>query len=120
MLAVVILLMSAVALAHGKQSRLIAMLRGANTLYMIVVGVVFALLLSGIKDTEFTAVPWDNTVLHYIMPVVVALDWLIDSPKLRIVFKQALAWLAFPVVLCSVQSYQRALCWWVSVPVLRS
>lgn len=97
LLAVVILLMSAVALAYSKQNRLIAMLRGANTLNMIIVGVVFALLLSGIKDTEFTAVPWDNIVLHYIMPAVVALDWLMDLPKLRVVFKQALVWLIFPM-----------------------
>lgn len=96
LLAVIILLASA--LAQGRKSRLIAMLRGANAMNMIVVGVVFSLLLSGIKDAEFTAVPWDNTVLHYIMPVVVALDWFMDIPNLRIVFKQALVWLVFPIV----------------------
>jgi hypothetical protein len=96
LLAVVILILSALALTRGKENRLVAILRGANTMNMIVVGVVFTLLLSGIKDAEFTAVPWDNLVLHYIMPVVVALDWFIDIPKVRIAFKQALVWLIFP------------------------
>lgn len=95
--AVVILILSALALARGKQGKAIAMLRGASTLYMIVVGVVFSLLLSGL-DVELTAVPWDNTVLHYILPIVVALDWLLDIPKVRIAFKQALVWVAFPIV----------------------
>lgn len=94
--AVVILILSALALARGKQGKLMAMLRGASTLYMIVVGVVFSLLLAGL-DVELTAVPWDNTVLHYIMPVVVALDWLLDVPRVRIAFRQALIWVVFPV-----------------------
>ena len=71
------------------------MLRGSSTLNMIVVGIVFSLLLAGI-DAELTAVPWDNTVLHYIMPVFVALDWYVDLPKVRIGFKRALVWMAFP------------------------
>lgn len=97
LLAVIILIVSALALDRGKQSRLVAMLRGANTMNMIVVGVVFALLLSGIQDAEFTAVPWDNMVLHYIMPIAVAVDWFVDIPRLRIAFGQALAWVLFPV-----------------------
>lgn len=95
-LAVIILLASTLALARNKQSRLMAILRGANTMNMIVVGIVFLLLLSGLENAEFTAVPWDNTVLHYIMPIAVAVDWFIDIPKLRITFKQALSWLLFP------------------------
>lgn len=94
--AALVLILSALALARGKQSGLITLLRGASTLYMIIVGVVFSLLLAGL-DVELTAVPWDNIVLHYIMPVVVALDWLLDIPKVRIPFRQALIWVAFPV-----------------------
>lgn len=94
---VIIFILSALALTRGKQSRAITMLRGASTLNMIVVGVVFSILLSGL-DVELTAVPWDNIVLHYILPVVVALDWLLDIPKARIAFRQALVWLVFPIV----------------------
>lgn len=95
--AVFILILSAFALTQGKQSKLIAMLRGANTLNMILVGIVFTLLLSGLRDIEFMAVHWDNIVLHYIMPIVVTLDWFIDIPKLRIAFKQTSPWIIFPI-----------------------
>lgn len=95
--AVAVLLVSALALVRGGQSRHVAMLRGASTMNMIIVGVVFTLLLSGIKNVEFTALPWDNTVLHYLMPVIVALDWCMDIPKTRIAFKKALVWLLFPI-----------------------
>ena len=95
--AIFVLIISALALARGKQGRLVAMLRGASTLNMIIVGIVFSLLLSGL-DVELTAAPWDNIVLHYILPVVVALDWLIDTPKVRIIFRQTAVWIVFPVV----------------------
>lgn len=96
-LSVAVLFMSALALAAGRSDRTIAMLRGANTLNMIVVGVTFSLLLAGLKNTEFTAVPWDNIVLHYIAPVAVAIDWVLDIPRRAIPFKEAMIWLAFPV-----------------------
>lgn len=48
--------------------------RAAVTLYMIMTGVIFAMLLSGLTGVRLTATPWDNTVLHYIMPIVVLID----------------------------------------------
>ena len=95
-LSAAILIISALALAAGRSDKKIAMLRGANTLNMVVVGVTFSLLLADLEDTEFTAVPWDNTVLHYIVPIAVAVDWLLDVPQVRIPFKQTVVWLAFP------------------------
>ena len=97
LLAILVLIISALVLARGKQGRLVAMLRGASTLNMIIVGVVFSLLLSGL-EVELTAAPWDNIVLHYILPVVVSLDWLMDTPKLRVAFRQTFVWMVFPVV----------------------
>jgi hypothetical protein len=96
-ISVIVLILSAITVAAGERGRLISLLRGANTLNMIVVGVVFSLLLAGLENTEFTAVPWDNTVLHYVIPVAVALDWLADRPQVSIGFKQALVWVVFPI-----------------------
>lgn len=93
--AVVTLLISALALAKDKPNDRISLLRGSSTLNMILVGIIFSLLLAGL-DVDLTAVPWDNTVLHYIMPAFVALDWLIDLPKIHISFKRALVWMVFP------------------------
>jgi hypothetical protein len=74
-----------------------AMLRGATTLYLAITGLVFSLLLAGLEGVEFTAVAWDNVVLHYLMPVAVVLDWLLAPPAERVSFRRGLIWLAFPV-----------------------
>ena len=51
-------------------------LRGLATLCMVVTGIVFSVLLSGLPADVLTAVPWDNVVLHYLVPIWFALDWL--------------------------------------------
>jgi len=95
-LASVILILGALLLFADKPG-IHALWRGAATLYMAVTGIVFALLLSGLDAGVLTAVPWDNTVLHYIMPIAVFGDWLMDRPKQQIRFKQALVWLVYPI-----------------------
>lgn len=94
LLAASLFLITAVLLARGKHTERLAMLRGAATLFMTITGIIYVLLLAGL-DVQ-TPVPWVNTVLHYIMPAVVLLDWLIDPPKKPISAKQALWWLIFP------------------------
>jgi len=96
--AALVLLASAFATMRNKSIMGLALLRGAATLYMITTGVVFGVLLSGYDPSLLTLVPWDNTVLHYIIPVAVLVDWLIDVPPRRIVFKRSLIWLVFPIL----------------------
>ena len=70
-------------------------LRGASVLYMLTTGIVYAVLLSG----HHNSLPWVNTVLHRVMPLAVALDWLLDPPRTPLEPRRALlAWMAFPVV----------------------
>lgn len=117
-LSAAILIVSALAMAAGRRDRSIEMLRGANTLNMIVVGVTFSLLLAGLENTEFTAVPWDNTVLHYIAPVAVALDWLLDIPRVNVAFKQAMVWVAFPVAYLAYSLIRGPIVGWYPYPFL--
>jgi len=92
-----ILLASTVAVASNKKSTILNLLRGAATLYMVITGIVFAVLLAGVEGSILTAVPWDNIVLHYIMPVVLLVDWLVDKPNKSIAFKNSFVWLIYPV-----------------------
>lgn len=94
--AALVLFMGAFVLVRGRESARLHSLRGAATLYMVVTGIVFSSLLAGMKDATFTAVPWDNFVLHYLMPVVVLADWLIDPPASVQSFKRAWIWLLYP------------------------
>jgi hypothetical protein len=116
----VVLLLSAVATYRGLASQKLNMLRGASTLYMVVTGIVFAVLLSGIKNMVFTAVPWDNLVLHYIMPVVLFVDWYFDKPSERISFKQGLMWLCFPVAYLVYSLVRGAVVHWYPYPFLNA
>lgn len=71
------------------------LLRGAAVLYILVTGIVYAVLLSGGHDL----VPWVNTVLHQVMPIAVALDWLIDPPRSPLEPRRAvLWWMVFPIL----------------------
>jgi hypothetical protein len=118
MFALVILIVSAFAVSQAKQSKRLAMVRTAAMLYMLITGIVFALLLSGLENVALTAVPWDNSVLHYIMPVVILVDWLIDKPKYVIRFKQALIWLVYPIVYVVYSLVRGPLVGWYPYPFL--
>ena len=95
--AFVMLIVSALAVARNKRSSKLNLLRGAATLYMVITGIVFAVLLAGVEGSILTAVPWDNLVLHYIMPVVLLIDWLVDKPSKAITFKRSFVWLIYPI-----------------------
>ncbi len=94
----------------------LVLLRGASTLYMAITGIVYSLLLAN-ADVQ-TPIPWVNAVLHYIFPVIIVADWLIDPPKKRITFKRALTWLTFPVVYAMYSLVRGAYVHWYPYPFL--
>jgi hypothetical protein len=92
--AVGILLHGALRPAHAR-SRTVELLRGAAVVYILTTGIVYLLLLSG----KAPAYPWVNAILHYLMPVAVTLDWLLDPPRVRLdPARTVVLWMAFPVL----------------------
>ncbi len=79
---------------HGERSAGFEMVRGLAVICMTVTGIVFTLLLSG-TDVD-TAIPWVNDVVHAVMPLVVAVDWLLDPPRAKLTYRQGLTWVVFP------------------------
>lgn len=118
LLAAIVLLVGALFTLRGKLPKDFDLVRGAATLYMATTGIVFALLLSGLEASLLTAVPWDNTVLHYIMPVALLLDWVIDPPKAKITFKRALVWLIYPIVYVAYSLIRGGIVGWYPYPFL--
>lgn len=116
LLVVVVLLASA--LAGERRTRFLDRVRGATTVYMVVVLVVFAVLLAPIQDVALTAVPWDNTVLHRVVPVLVVLDWLLDPPRERVPTRVALLWLLYPLLYAAWAVVRGALDGWYPYPFL--
>lgn len=78
------------------RSSTLDLVRGGAVVYMSITGIVFTLLLSG-TDVD-TAIPWVNTVVHELMPIVMVIDWLLDPPERRITFQRSLLWLSYPAV----------------------
>ncbi len=96
-LAVISLVLSSFALATRSTHRGLGAFRGAVALYMTTTILIFIVLLSGYPASELTAVPWDNTVLHYLMPIVVIVDWLVAPARRALALRVALLWLLFPL-----------------------
>ena len=116
--AFIILIISALAIASNKRSSVFNLLRGAATLYMVITGIVFAVLLAGVEGSILTAAPWDNIVLHYIMPVILLVDWLIDKPNKTITFKNSLVWLIYPVTYVIYSLARGQIVHWYPYPFL--
>jgi uncharacterized membrane protein len=95
--ALILLTIGAGMLTSQKPRRWFAFLRGGMTLYMVITGIVFALLLSGLEQRLQVTIPWVNMVFHQLIPVVVLLDWVLFPPQFRFTFRQAIWWLVFPV-----------------------
>ena len=96
-IAAIVLLFGAFFLFQHRESTVMYdLIRGAATVYMAIVGIVFSILLR--NEDLGSLLPWINTVLHYIMPVVVLLDWLYLPPSTKLFASQSWVWLIFPIL----------------------
>ena len=71
--------------------------RAAVTLYIVVVGVVYHLLIAPHWKPQ-GLLYGVNLVLHYVMPAAFVLDWLWLTPKGRLRWIDPVKWLAFPLI----------------------
>ena len=93
--ALIILLLGALFLIQRHEATTtFELFRGASVVGMALVGIVFGVLLTG--EDLGSLLPWVNFVLHYLMPVVMILDWLYLPPNIRLTFAQTWRWLIFP------------------------
>jgi hypothetical protein len=102
----------------GKSGRSVAYLRGALTLYMTMTGIIYILLLSGNEQSLQTTIPFVNIVLHYVMPVLILLDWLVFPPQKRLSFRWSLLWLAYPVLYLVYSLVRGAFVDWYPYPFI--
>ena len=99
----------------ARSSVWLSQLRGAATLYMAITGMIFSLLLSG-ADVQ-TPIPWVNSTLHYVFPLFIVIDWLVDRSVRPLSFKQGLIFLVVSGRLRHLQPDPRADRRLVPVPV---
>ncbi|MCU6479610.1 Pr6Pr family membrane protein [Arthrobacter sp. A2-55] len=90
--------------------------RCASVVCMALVGIVFSALL---RDVDLgSLLPWINTWLHYVMPVAVVLDWLVQSPRLPIAFRRLGLVLVLPVAYLAYSLVRGAAINWYAYPFL--
>jgi len=73
-----------------------ATLLGGSTLAIILVGVTYSLLLHGLLHLSGGA-KLANIIMHYVVPVLVPLYWLVFSPKGELKRRDPLLWSIFPL-----------------------
>jgi hypothetical protein len=69
--------------------------RGAATLFMVITGIVYAVLLANV-EVGLTS-PWINDTLHRVIPLVMLADWIVFPPWARRSYRAALSWLVVPL-----------------------
>ena len=92
------------------------LIRGAAAVNMGVVGIVFTILL---RDVDLGhLLPWVNTVLHYVMPVAVLLDWLLQPPQTKLGGRPLLLWQVFPLLYLTYVLLRGSMVGWYPYPFL--
>ncbi len=91
-------------------------IRGTAVVCTALVGIVFSVLLR--NEDLGTLLPWVNTILHYIMPVVMVLDWLYQPPKTRLAIRQTAFWLIFPFLYLVYSMIRGSIVNWYAYPFL--
>lgn len=116
--AATVLLISAYISFSGRPSRRLEYFRGAATLYMVVVGIIYFLLLRGFEASLNTTLPWVNFILHYVFPVAIVIDWVVTPLTHKLHFKYALVWLIYPLVYLVYSLIRGAIVNWYPYPFL--
>ena len=79
------------------------LVRGAMVTYAVTIFMVHRFLVDGTQrssDGVSSYEPWASDVLQVWVPLFVLLDWMLDPPDSAITWRQALAWLLYPVAFC--------------------
>ncbi len=99
-----------------RRSRGLELLRGGAVIYLTVTFFVVIFLLSGV-DVQLQ-LGWVDFVLHKLFPVIVVLDWIVDPPTTRLTARDALVWLAYPLVWTGLTMLRGAIDGWYPYPFL--
>ncbi|HEY5319801.1 MAG TPA: Pr6Pr family membrane protein [Galbitalea sp.] len=94
--AIVMLALAVDGFANRRQSELLLLTRGCVATYMIIVGLVYNTLLTGLEGG--VTVVWANIVLHVVVPIYALVDWLFFGDRPPLPWKRYWIVLVYPVV----------------------
>jgi hypothetical protein len=91
-------------------------LRAVSVVNMAVVGIVFSVLLRDVAPGSLQ--PWVNFELHYVMPCVAVLDWVLKPPKGKLGTKELFYVLVFPALYLAYVLVRGSYVGWYPYPFL--
>lgn len=115
--AILLLFLGIGVLGHTTSSRMLEYVRGAAVTYMVVTGIVYALLLQNIPDNLGVTLSWSNDVLHRFGPLYMLLDWLLIGST-AISWRRSFWWLLFPLIWLPYTMIRGAITGWYPYPFL--
>lgn len=98
------------------RSRGLEIARGCAATYMVIVGLVYNLLLAGLPGG--VDLPWANTILHVVIPIYAALDWLLLGDRGPLPWNRFWVVFVYPLVWVAVVLVRGATDGWVPYPFL--
>ncbi|WEO76626.1 Pr6Pr family membrane protein [Cryobacterium sp. SO2] len=117
LLAAVVLAGTAVLCLLGREvPAWLVLARAATTAYMIVVGLVYNTLLTGLAGG--VDLPWANTVVHVLFPIYCLIDWALVGDRAPQPWRRLWVVLIYPVFWCAVVLVRGATDGWVPYPFL--
>ena len=104
--AAVVMIVAAISLLrHRQPTATDDIIRGTSVVCMALVGIIFSVLLRGADLGAL--LPWVNILTHYVMPIVVVLDWLYQPPQSNLAVKQDSLLADLPAALPGLFDYPR-------------
>lgn len=93
-------------------------LRGAVAFYILMTGLIYALLVAEPGEMARWDLEWTNLALHRLAPVVGVLEWLLVTMTVRGTWGRPLAWLLYPLVYLGYTWGRGAVVGWYPYPFL--
>jgi hypothetical protein len=116
---VIVLLIGGVRLLRGiAPSTGWTVIRWALADFMVIVGLVYALLLAPLNAAGGVPLPWANTVVHVVTPLFALADWFVAPDRLRTPLRLTWVLLLYPAVWLTVVLVRGATDGWVPYPFL--
>jgi hypothetical protein len=87
-------------LTNKPESNLLQYCKNAILIYTIMTGLTYHLILSRAGTTYFGPRIITNIVLHYIIPIMIIVNWFLFEKKKLYSYKNIIYWLVFPIFYC--------------------
>ena len=106
------------ALRFRRDTELYTGVRSAITVFAVVTGVVYNVLLRGIPPEGYVGVQWPTEVEHVWIPVYILIDWLFATGRARIGYRWLWLAVGFPIAWCIFTLIRGAATGWYPYPFI--